>query len=196
MVVYPLAPVTYTLTGTSVSGITAAAQSQVAVSGNAGSSLVYEPPSDPTRALQLVADACPAPCTRLTFRIVRGAAASVRGIALDLPFNPTRIALPDPPAFNVRPGAAGGIARGSAAPLRDMLVVGAGMKQAAGQPPVEVTDAPGELANFDVLLVPGAGPGVVFDGSPAPDGRLPIVDVRGSSLAAGGIAIGKLRVVE
>jgi hypothetical protein len=185
LVVRPSATTTYTLTGSGPGG-TAAQDVTVTVTARPATTLSYAPRAVTTEKLRLVADACPAPCTALTLRLQAAAPVSLRGVALDLPSDSTRLAL-DPASFATAFDA-GKAVLGSAL-LHDTLVVGAALKGSGGTPAADTPLAAGaELAHFSVSLQAAGGPGVVFDGAQAFTSFIQSASGR----TPGGIAVGRL----
>lgn len=165
----------------------------VTVGPNPGSTLSYTPPG--AGALQLVADACDSPCTSLTLRIKAAAAVQLRGAALDLPLDSTKVSF-DPASFSASlPGAVARATMG-AGPLRDVLVVGIARQGSGSAPAADVTLNPGEdLAQFSLTLRPAGGRGVVFDGFALAAGSAVAYKAmiqRASGRAVNAIAVGKL----
>jgi hypothetical protein len=159
----------------------------VTVTPRAGTTLVYTPPVVSGQKLKLIADACATPpCTSLTMRLVAAAATSLRGVAIDLPLDSTKVSL-DPAAFASTLDA--GKAVLGAGPLRDTLVLGAGRKSSGSGPAPDLAlAADQEVAHFVLALQAQGGQGPVFDGSTAFKAFIQSASGR----TPGGIAVGKL----
>lgn len=187
LVVRPSATTTYALTGTGPGGVVGPRQITVTVTPRAATALVYTPPVVSSEKLQLIAACVGAPpCTTMTLRLVTAAAVALRGVAIDLPLDSTKLSL-DPLTF-VSALDAGKAVLGTG-PLRDTLVLGVAMKGTGTAPAADQAFAAGaELARFSVALQAAGGQGIVFDGAAAfasfiqsASGRTP-----------GGIAVGRL----
>jgi hypothetical protein len=194
LVVRPSATTTYTLRAEGPGGkLSNPPTVTVTVEPHPGSTLSYTGPSG--GALQLVADPCPAPCASMTLRIRATAAVQLRGAALDLPLDATKVGF-DPGSFtSALPGAVGRAAMGSG-PLRDALVLGIALAGNGSAPAPDVTvDAGGDLAQFSLTLLPAGCRGTVFDGfalaaSPGLPYKASVQRASGRTVNA--IAIGKL----
>lgn len=184
--VRPSANTTYSLTALGVDGDSAPQTATVTVTPRAGTQLTYAAPAVTTQPLQLVADACAAPCTSLTLRLVAASAVSLRGVAFDLPLDATKVTL-DASTF------AGALDVGSAklgsGPLQNTLVFGAARTASLGTPAADLSFNPGdEIAHFVLALRPDGGQGPVFDGSATFKAYIQSASGR----TAGGIAVGRL----
>lgn len=186
LVVRPAATTTYSLTGKGPGGTAGPRQLTVSVTPRAGTKLVYTPAPSPSGPLQLVADSgCADPCTALTLRLVATSAVSLRGVALDLPLDSTKVSL-DPATFATAFDA--GKAVLGTGRLRETLVLGAAKKGTGAGPAADTSFAAGaEVARFVLALNPGGGQGIVFDGAKA----FPAF-VQSASRTPGGIAVGRL----
>jgi hypothetical protein len=190
LVVRPSQDTTYSLTGTGPGGAAGPQQLTVKVTQRAGTTLVYTPPVVTTEKLKLVADTCsPTTCTAMTLRLVAAAPVALRGVAVDLPLDSTKLSL-DPATF-VSTLDAGKAVLG-AGPLRGQLVIGAALKGSGTAFAADMNLAPNtasaEVLHFSVALQALGGQGIVFDGATAfasfiqsASGRTP-----------GGIAVGRL----
>ncbi|HZR09145.1 MAG TPA: hypothetical protein VFA79_11235, partial [Myxococcales bacterium] len=192
--VSPSATTTYTLHATALGGdLPAPPSATVTVDPHPGSSLSYTPPNG--AALQLVSDACTIPCASVTLRIKATAPVALRGAALDLPLDATKVSF-DPSSFSASlPGAVARATMGSG-PLQDVLVVGIALPGSGTAPAPDVTLGPGdELAAFSLTLRPAGGRGVVFDGFALAAGSAVAYKAsiqRASGRAGNAIAVGKL----
>ena len=185
MTVRPSQTTTYTLTAKGATGDTETRTATVTVTPRAGTGLAYAAPAAST-GLVLLADACAAPCTSLTLRLKAAGAVSLRGVALDLPLDSTKVSL-DPATF--RSAFDTGASVVGNGPLHDTLVLGAARNGAGGVPAADLAFSPGdEVAHFVLALQPQGGQGPVFDGSLA--FRAFIQSASGR--AAGGVAVGRL----
>jgi hypothetical protein len=184
MVVRPSSDTTYSLTGTGPGGAAGPQQLTVKVTARAGTTLVYTPPVVTTEKLKLVASC--SPCTAMTLRLVAAAPVALRGVAVDLPLDSTKLSL-DPATFASALDA--GKAVLGVGPLRDKLVIGAALKGSGTAPAADMSlAADAEVLHFSVALQPLGGQGTVFDSTTAfvsffqnASGRTP-----------GGIAVGRL----
>ena len=188
LVVRPAATTTYTGGALATPPI-----ATVTVTPRAGTTLSYAPPT--AGALQLVADPCSAPCSAVTLKIKATAAIQLRGVALDLPLDPTKVGF-NPSTFSTPiSGALSKAALGSGS-LRDTLVLGLALKGSGAAAASDLTLNPGdELARFTLTLSPAAGAGVVFDGAALaaqPASAFKAVLQRASGRVANAIAVGKL----
>src|SRR4051812_20832945 len=98
LLVRPAATTTYTLLGVGAATVAGPETVTVQVTPRAGTTLQYTNPPAGGEKLRLVADACAAPCTALTLRLLAAAPVSLRGVAVDLPVDSTKAAL-DPATF-------------------------------------------------------------------------------------------------
>lgn len=194
LVVRPASTTTYTLHAAGPGGdLASSPTATVTVDPHPGSSLSYTAPS--AGALQLVADPCPAPCTSLTLHIRATAALQLRGAALDLPLDATKVSF-DPGSFTS--SLSGAVARAAmgAGPLQGALVLGIALTGSGSAPAPDVTLAAGDdLARFSLTLLPAGGRGPVFDGNAlaAASGVAYKASVqRASGRSANAIAVGKL----
>ncbi len=196
LLVRPAATTTYRLQASGPAGdLPDPPKTTVTVTPHPGSSLAYTDPA--TGAVRLVADACPPPCTSLTLRLLAAAPVQLRGAALDLPLDVTKVTF-DRAGFG--PGSAFAAAASGAAlgagPLQDALVVGIALKGTGFAPAADVALAAGdELAHFTLALNPAGGRGIVFDGfvlaAGAPSSYKAILQ-SASGKAANAIAVGRL----
>ncbi len=204
--VQPTQTTTYTLTASGPTG-SASQSATVAVLATPGSSFLYTPPSSGNEAVRLVADPCPAPCTRLTLSLIAAQAVTADALALDLPVpGAARVALhqnagaPDwqvnPNGDALDPGTAppaAAIALPPSGPLARVLTLGIAQKRAGGG----AVAAPKQLqpnavlARFKVDLIPAGGTGLVF--SPT-QSQAPSFLLRAAGVPQGSLAIGTLRV--
>jgi hypothetical protein len=185
LVVRPAATTTYSLTGNGPGGV-AAQQLTVTVTPRAGTKLVYTPPPSGSERLRLVAVACPAPCTTITLRLLAAAPVGLRGVAIDLPLDASKVSL-DPLTFSSALDA--GKAVLGSGPLAGQLVLGAVKKGTGTAPAADSSLLAGvELAHFSVALQSAGGQGVVFDGAQAFTSFIQSASGR----TPGGIAVGKL----
>jgi hypothetical protein len=192
--VSPSATTTYTLHASALGrDLPTPLTATVAVDPYPGSSLSYTAPGG--AALQLVADACNTPCTSVTLRIKASAAVALRGAALDLPLDATKVSF-DPSSFSA--SLPGGVARATmgSGPLQEVLVVGIALQGSGTAPAPDATLNPGdELAAFSLTLRPAGGRGVVFDGFALAAGSAVAYKAsiqRASGRAGNAIAVGKL----
>lgn len=186
LLVRPAATTTYALTGTGPGGVAGPQQITVTVTPRVASTLAYTPPLVSSEVLELVADACAAPCTTLTLRVLAAQAVALRGVSLDLPLDSTKLSL-DPATFNSALDA--GKAVLGTGRLRDTLVLGAALKGTGTAPAADRSLAKGaELAHFSVALQPAGGQGIVFDGAAA----FAAFIQSASGRTPGGIAVGRL----
>jgi len=185
LLVRPAATTTYSLTGSGPGGA-AGQQLTVTVTPRAGTKLVYTPPPSGSERLRLVADACPAPCTTITLRLLAAAPVGLRGVAIDLPLDASKVSL-DPLTFSSALDA--GKAVLGTGPLAGQLVLGAVKKGTGAAPAADKSLMGGEeLAHFSVALQSLGGQGVVFDGAQAFTSFIQSASGR----TPGGIAVGKL----
>jgi hypothetical protein len=147
------------------------------------------------QSLQLVADSCIMSCALRIIVRPDAAAVQLRGLALDLPLDTTKVSF-IPSSFALGPGLAGAISRATMGSglLNDVLVVGIALKGDGNVPAADLTLSPGqELAHFILTLLPAGGVGTVFDGFPA--GPAPAYKAsiqRASGRVANAIAVGRL----
>ena len=186
LLVRPPVTTTYALTGTGPGGIAGPRQLSVTVTPRAATTLAYAPPLPGSEKLRLVADACAAPCSTLTLRLLAAAPAALRGISLDLPFDSTKVSL-DPATFGSALDT--GKAVLGTGPLRDTLVVGAALKGTGTAPAADQSLTAGaEILHFAVALQPLGGQGIVFDGAKVFASFIQSASGRNP----GGIAVGRL----
>lgn len=186
LVVRPSSTTTYTLTGSGPGGTAGPQTLTITVTPRPGTTLSYTPPGAVGQAFTLLADPCAVPCTALTLRLVAALPASLRGVAIDLPLDPTKVSLN--PATFASALDAGAAVLGSGR-LQNMLVLGAARKGAGGTPAPDLALAAGaELAHFVLALQSSGGQGIVFDGSSAFESFIQSASGR----TPGGIAVGRL----
>jgi len=195
LVVRPAATTTYTLSAQGVEGLLANPMTaMVTITPHAGSTLAYTGPA--SAPLQLVpAAVCNSPCTSLALKIVATSAVQLRGAALDLPLDTTKVGF-DPSSFSTPiSGAVPKAGLGSGA-LEDTLVLGVALKGTGTAPASDVTlNAGDELARFTLTLLPAGGAGVVFDGAALasqPASAFKAVVQSAAGRAANAIAVGRL----
>ncbi len=197
--VRPSVSTTYTLTAIGPGGALAnPPKTLVAVSQNPATGLKYDPPTA-VAPLELVADACVSPpCTSVTFKILATTAVQLRGAALNLPLDPTKVSFADT-SFGLGSPLAPAVSKatlGSGA-LQDVLVLGIALKGSSTAPAQDVTlNAGDELAHFSLALLSGSGAGRAFDGaSPAATAGSPFkASIQSASgRATNSIAVGTLK---
>jgi hypothetical protein len=188
---------TYTLTAVGPGGALAnPPKTLVAVSQNPATGLKYDPPTA-VAPLELVADACVSPpCTSVTFKILAATAVQLRGAALNLPLDPTKVSFADT-SFGLGSPMAAAVSKatlGSGA-LQDVLVIGIALKGSSTAPAQDVTlDAGKELAHFTLALAAGSGVGAVFNGaSPIAGSPFKASIQSASGRAINSIAVGTLK---
>jgi len=194
LVVRPPATTTYTLKATGVDDLLAnPLTTTVTVTPQAGSTLAYSAPAP--ASLQLVADACGSPCTEVTLKILTTAAVQLRGMALNLPLDTTKVSFNSSTFSTSISGALSKATLGAGA-LQDTLVIGVALEGTGTAPAPDVTLNPGfEVAQFKLALLPAAGAGVVFDGAALasqPASAFKAVVQSAAGRAANAIAVGKL----
>lgn len=186
LLVRPAVTTTYVLTGTGPGGLAGPQPLLVKVTPRAATTLAYTPPVSGSEKLRLVADDCAAPCATLTLRLVAAAAASLRGLSLDLPLDASKVSL-DPATFGSALDT--GKAVLGTGPLRDTLVLGAALKGNGTAPAPDRSLAAGdELLRFAVALQSAGGQGIVFDGGKSFASFIQSASGRNP----GGIAVGRL----
>ena len=186
LLVRPTVTTTYALTGVGPGGAAGPQQVTVTVTPRVATTLAYTPPAPGSEKLKLVADACTAPCTTLTFRLLATAPLGLRGVSFNLPLDAAKLSL-DPLAFATSFDT--GKAVLGSGPLRGMLVLGAAMKGTGTAPAADQAFSSGvELLHFPVALLAQGGQGVVFDGAAA----FAAFIQSASGRTPGGIAVGKL----
>ena len=203
LVVRPSATTTYTLHGHGPGGTTLASEPSipVTVGGPAASTLSHAPVA--SAPFQLVADNCPSPCVAMTLRILATRVVSLRGAALNLPLDTTKVSF-DPASFVLSPRWSS-LASGRSTPpkaalgsgvLQDVLVLGLALEGTSTAPAQDVTLSAGdELASFQLMLLASSGVGPVFDGSAlaaTPGSPYKAMIQSASGRAANAIAVGKL----
>jgi len=196
LVVRPSTTATYTLHATGARGdFVHPPTVTLEVAAHPGSALTYAPPA--AGELQLVAEPCAEPCTSLRLALRAAAPLQLRGVALDLPLDFTKVTF-DPTTFAAAGAFANAVAKAApgSGPLSGTLVVGLSLPGTGSSPAADVALAPGdELAHFSLALNPAGGGGLVFDGSalaasPAPSYKATIQ--RASGRTANAIAVGRL----
>jgi hypothetical protein len=193
-VVRPRPPsTTYTLTASGVGG-TDTRPLPITVNPMQGSTLLYTNPTNLTgMQLKLVADTCAPTCTAVTLRLVPVGTATLRGVALNIPLDSSKVsinpnaAIVNTSIFTDSPPAAKAVV--GSGPLKDTLVIGAAKKgngsaAAADGPPVTT-----EVAHVVLTLNPTGGQGIVFDG-----GKVVSAVQSTAGRALGVVAVGKLEV--
>ena len=188
LVVRPSATTAYALTATGLGGTAGPRSVTVTVTPRAGTRLVYTEPAVAAEPLKLTAAACAAPCTALTLRLVATGATSLRGVAIDLPIDSTKVSL-DAASFASALDAAAGKAVLGNGPLRDTLVLGAARAGTGSGPAADLAFVAGdEVAHFVLALQTQGGQGPVFDGATAFKAFIQSASGR----TPGGIAVGRL----
>jgi len=194
LVVRPQADTTYTLNAEGPGGVLPSPP-HIVVSVNSRpttTSLVYTGPG--AGPLQLVFHDCNSPCTAVTLKIVATSAVQVRGIALDLPLDTTKVSF-DVASFVLGPALSGAVSKaalGSGA-LQDTLALGIALKGTGTAPAQDVTVSAGaELARFTLALLSAGGPGTVFNGATPAASPYKAMIQSASGRAANAIAVGKL----
>ena len=163
VVVRPSASTTYTLTATGPGGpLSSARQAIVAVTRRPATGLTYDPPTA-VAPLELVADACAGPpCTSVAFKILATMAVHLRGAALNLPLDPTKVSFVDTSfGLGSRIAAADSKATLGSGALQDVLVLGIALRGSSNAPAPDVTlNAGDELAHFTLATErrPRGGP--------------------------------------
>jgi len=194
VVVRPQADTTYTLNATGPGGVPPIPP-RILVKVNSQpttTALVYTAPGG--GPLQLVFHGCNSPCTALTLKIVATSAVQLRGIALDLPLDTTKVSF-DAASFGLGPALPGAVPKAAlgSGPLQDTLALGIALKGTGTAPAQDVTVAAGaELARFTLVLVPTGGPGTVFSGATPAASPYKAMIQSASGRAANAIAVGKL----
>jgi hypothetical protein len=193
--------ITYTLTASGVGGTDTKALT-INVAYMPGTKLVYTVPTNLTgMQLMLVDVACASPCTAITLRLVPVVSATLRGVALNVPLDSSKVRIDATSGFGVNsslfapdsPVAAKALL--GSGPLKDTLVIGAAKKGGCTSP---VTCAAAadftvtgtiEVAHVVLTLVSPGGTGIVFDG-----GKVVSAVQSASGRALGVVAVGKLEV--
>jgi len=205
VVVRPSVSTTYTLTAVGPGGALAnPPKTLVTVRQNPATGLKYDPPAI-AAPLRLVAicqtPGCTCdspPCTSVTFKILATTAVQLRGAALNLPLDLTKVSFADS-SFGLGSPLAGAVCKatlGSGA-LQDVLVLGIALKGSSTAPAQDVPlNAGDELAHFTLALLSGSGAGRAFDGaSPAATAGSPFkASIQSASgRATNSIAVGTLK---
>jgi len=160
----------------------------VTVDPHPATTLTYTPSA--ATPLQLVADACDS-CTVLTLRIKATASVQLRGLALNLPLDSTKVRFDGFAAGAVLSNAISKAAMGTGL-LQDVLVVGLALQGTGAAPAPDVTLTAGdELASFSFELLSAGGRGTVFDGAVPRAGYKASIQTA-SGRIPGAIAVGKL----
>ena len=138
------------------------------------------------------------PCTSVTFKILAATAVQLRGAALNLPLDPTKVSFAESSfGLPLDPPMAAAVSKatlGSGA-LQDVLVIGIAIKGSSTAPAQDVTlDAGKELAHFTLALAAGSGVGAVFNGaSPTAGSPFKASIQSASGRATHSIAVGTLK---
>jgi hypothetical protein len=191
LVVRPSATTTYTLNAVGPGGPLAnPSQATVTVTAHSATNFSYAGPA--AGALQLVADSCGNPCTQVTLHIRATAKVQLRGLALDLPLDTTKVSF-DPATFSSSlPGAVSKAKLGTGA-LQDALVIGVALRGAGSSPAPDATFNSGDdLASFRLTLRAAGGRGTVFDGAATAGTAYKASIQSASGRTANAIAVGKL----
>jgi hypothetical protein len=194
LVVRPSTDTTYTLRAEGPGGaLPSPPTTTVMVAPHPARTLVYGPPGP--GALQLVFDSCNSPCTLVTLKIVTSTAVQLRGVALDLPLDTTKVTFDASTFSTPLAGAVPKATLGSGA-LQDTLVLGIALKGTGTAPAQDLSLSSGaELARFTLALLSTGGSGTVFDGAAlaaSPASPYKAIIQSGSGRAANAIAVGKL----
>jgi len=186
LVVRPAATATYTLQAVGLGGTSTAGPVTVTVTPQSATKLVYSAP--PAAPLQLVADpGCTDPCTDLTLHIQASADVQLRGLAINLPLDTTKVSFTG--FVPTLPGAVSQAAMGSG-PLQDTLVIGVALKGTGTAVAQDAALHSGDqVGSFTLRLLPAGGVGNVFDGAAPAVGYKAIVQ---GAAGRGTVAIGKL----
>jgi hypothetical protein len=164
LIVRPAATTIYTLNAIGPGGpLLDPPKVTVTVEPHPATSLLYTAPAD--AALRLVADSCTNPACTVVLRIHAQATVSLRGLALNLPLDTTKVSF-NPATFTTGiPGAVVKAAMGTGT-LEDTLVLGIALPGTGTAPAQDVTvNAGNDLARFELTLLSAGGRGVVFDGA-------------------------------
>ncbi len=203
VVVHPSVSTTYTLTAAGPGGALAnPPQTLVAVSQNPATGLKYDSPTI-AAPLQLVANCQSAgctcdtpPCISVSFKILATTAVQLRGAALNLPLDPTKVSFADT-SFGLGSPVAGAVSKATlgSGPLQDVLVIGIALKGSSTAPAPDVTLKAGdELAHFTLALRSGSGAGQAFDGASSAAGSPFKASIQSASgRAINSIAVGVLK---
>jgi hypothetical protein len=188
LVVRPASTSTYTLKAVGPGGTSTAGPVTVTVTSNPATALVYTPPA--AAPLQVIAaSACTAPCTDLTFHIQASSAVRLRGLALNIPLDTTKVSFVGFVA--VLSGAVSKATMGSGL-LQDTMVIGVALEGTGTAPAPDATLNPGdEVGNFTLRRLPAGGVGNVFDGASPPVGYKALIQ-SAAGRTAGAVAVGKL----
>ncbi len=194
LTVRPSVTTTYTLIATGRFGTFSPAPVTVTVTPNPASTLKYTPPTVSGQTLQLIALPC-SPCSSMTLSLVATGATSLRGVALDVPLDATKMQAPSGlGSFVTDSTPAAALVLGSG-PLQNVLVFAAALKGNNGTAVAsDVSFTPSaEVAHFVLTVQPQGGVGVVFDGT-TPTGSAAIQSFiqSASGRTQGMIAVGKL----
>lgn len=188
LVVRPSQTTVYSLTGEGAGGVVGPQPVTVTVTPRPGTKFVYIEPTVTTEALEFTADnACTTGCATLTLHIRATGATSLRGIAVDLPADSSKISV-----ASFATALDKGAAVLGTGPLKDTLVLGAAQAGTGSGPAPDVSFSAGaEIANLVLALPqPDGGQGLVFDGASQFKAYIQTASAR----TAGGVAIGKLEV--
>ena len=187
LVVRPAATTAYTLQAVGPGGTVTTPPLTVTVDPHPATVLTYSNPA--SGALQLVADC--SPCAPVTLRIKATATVQLRGVALNLPLDSTKVTFD---GFAAGPALTGGVSKATMGrgPLQDVLVIGIALEGTGTAPAQDVTLNSGdELAHFTLGLVSAGGGGTIFDGAaPQPAYKSSVQSSSGRISSA--IAVGKL----
>lgn len=194
LVVRPSADTTYALHAKGLGGeLPSPLTATVMVVPRPATTLVYYVPGP--GVLQLVFDSCNTPCTLVTLKIVTTTAVQLRGVALDLPLDTTKVSFDASTFSTPLAGAVAKAARGSGS-LQDTLALGIALKGTGTAPAQDVTLSSGdELARFTLALLPAGGSGTVFNGAmlaASPTSPYKALIQSASGRAANAIAVGTL----
>ena len=199
LVVRPASNTAYTLIATGPFGtLSPAPQVVVTVRPNPASTLTYTLPAASAKPLMLKAISCSG-STTCVLALVAQNATSLRGVAVDVPIDSTKVTL-DPTKLvlntaviaDTPPAADAVIGSG---PLHDTLVFAAARKGNGTATASDVQLNPGdEIAHFTIALASSAGRGPVFDGTTAAGNAAITSVIQSTALGrvAGGVAVGKL----
>src|SRR5207253_703344 len=149
LVVRPAATTAYTLQAVGPGGTVTTPPLTVTVDPHPATALTYSNPA--SGALQLVADC--SPCAPVTLRIKATATVQLRGVALNLPLDSTKVTFD---GFAAGPALTGGVSKATMGrgPLQDVLVIGIALEGTGTAAAQDVTLNSGdELAHFTLGLV-------------------------------------------
>jgi len=128
----------------------------------------------------------------MTFTIKAAAKTQLRGLALNLPLDTTKVKFDSATFASSVPGAESIAKLGSGA-LQNALVIGIAIKGAGTAPAQDVDFAAGDpVARFKLQLVPAGGRGTVFDGASAAGTAYKASIQSASGRTANAIAVGTL----